>query len=84
MSHAMGLSPDHIVQIGMGFWASKTLLSAVEMGVFTELTHGPAELDHLAGRVGLHPRSARDFYGCAGGSEISAATGWGVFEYAGD
>jgi 2-polyprenyl-3-methyl-5-hydroxy-6-metoxy-1,4-benzoquinol methylase len=61
VSHEIGLSPDHIMQIGMGFWASKTLLSAVEMGVFTELTHGPAELDHLAGRVGLHPRSARDF-----------------------
>ena len=61
MSHEIGLSSDHIMQIGMGFWASKTLLSAVEMGVFTELTHGPAGLDHLAGRVGLHPRSARDF-----------------------
>lgn len=61
MSHETGLSPDHIMQVGTGFWASKTLLSAVEMGVFTELAHGPAELDHLAGRVGLHPRSARDF-----------------------
>src|ERR1700754_917261 len=50
------------MQVGMGFWASKTLLSAVEMGVFTELAHGPAELHHLSGRVGLHPRSARDFF----------------------
>jgi hypothetical protein len=31
------LKPDHIVQVGLGFWASKVLLSAVEMGVFTEL-----------------------------------------------
>jgi hypothetical protein len=49
------------MQVGLGFWASKTLLSAVEMGLFTELAHGPEELHSLAGRVGLHPRSARDF-----------------------
>jgi SAM-dependent methyltransferase len=61
VSHETGPSPDHILQVGMGFWASKTLLSAVEMGVFTELVHGPEKLDSLAGRVGLHPRSARDF-----------------------
>ena len=29
--------PDHILQVGLGFWASKTLLSAVEMELFTEL-----------------------------------------------
>jgi SAM-dependent methyltransferase len=57
----MGPSPDHILQVGMGFWASKTLLSAVEMGVFTELVNGPEELGSLAGRLGLHERSARDF-----------------------
>jgi hypothetical protein len=56
-----GPSPDHIMQVGLGFWASKTLLSAVEMGVFTELAQGPEELNKLAGRVGLHPRAALDF-----------------------
>jgi len=54
-------TPDSILQIGMGFWASKTLLSAVEMEVFTELAKGPEELKSLSGRLGLHPRSARDF-----------------------
>jgi hypothetical protein len=54
-------SPDHILQIGLGFWASKTLLSAVEMGLFTELARGPEDLPSLQGRLGLHPRSARDF-----------------------
>ena len=61
MSEGTGLSPERIMQVGMGFWASKTLLSAVEIGVFTELAHGPEELHSLAGRVGLHPRSAQDF-----------------------
>jgi predicted transcriptional regulator len=53
--------PDQILQVGLAFWSSKTLLSAVEMEVFTELANGPQELDSLTGRLGLHPRSARDF-----------------------
>src|ERR1700687_1914630 len=54
-------SPDHILQLGLSFWASKTLLSAVEMEVFTELAKQPEDLATLTGRLGLHPRSARDF-----------------------
>ena len=52
---------DHILQVGLGFWASKTLLSAVEMEVFTELAKHPEDLETLTGRLGLHPRGARDF-----------------------
>ncbi|WP_348265229.1 methyltransferase [Telmatobacter sp. DSM 110680] len=54
-------SPEHILQTGLAFWASKTLLSAVEMEVFTELAKGPESLESLTGRLGLHPRSSRDF-----------------------
>jgi hypothetical protein len=53
--------PDHIMQVGLGFWASKTLLSAVEMELFTELARRPGDLHDLQGRLGLHPRAARDF-----------------------
>ena len=56
------LTPDHILQVGFGFWASKTLLSAIELEVFTELAKHPLPLDDLQGRLGLHPRSARDFF----------------------
>jgi hypothetical protein len=49
------------MQIGLGFWASKTLLSAVEMELFTELAKHPEDLHTLQGRLGLHPRAARDF-----------------------
>ncbi len=52
---------DHILQVGTGFWASKVLLSAVEMGLFTELAQHPEDLETLQGRLGLHRRSARDF-----------------------
>jgi hypothetical protein len=55
------LAPDRILQLGFGFWGPRTLLSAVELGVFTELAGGPLDLATLSGRLGLHPRSARDF-----------------------
>ena len=55
------LTPEKILQTGLGFWPAKTLLSAIEMGVFTELAGGPQQFDVLSGRLGLHPRSARDF-----------------------
>lgn len=54
-------TPEHILQIGLGFWASKTLLSAVEMELFTELAKHPEDLETLRGRLGLHPRAAHDF-----------------------
>ncbi len=57
----MDLSPAHILQTGTAFWASKTLLSAVEMELFTELAKHPADLATLHGRLGLHARGARDF-----------------------
>ena len=54
-------TPERILQTGLAFWPSKTLLSAIEMGVFTELARGPEAFEPLRGRLGLHPRSARDF-----------------------
>lgn len=55
-------TPDRIMAVGLGFWASKTLLSAVELGLFTELAGQPADLDTLRVRHQLHPRAARDFF----------------------
>jgi len=54
-------TPEKILQTGLAFWASKTLLSAVEVGVFTELSRGPERFDAIGGRLGLHSGSARDF-----------------------
>lgn len=56
------LTPDNIMQLGFGFWSSKTLLSAVELGVFSELAEKPLDLETLRQRLSLHPRSARDFF----------------------
>ncbi|MFQ5690725.1 MAG: methyltransferase [Gemmatimonadota bacterium] len=60
-SSGESLNPGAIVQLGMGFWGSKALLSAVELGVFTELARGPLDAVGLQERLGLHPRAARDF-----------------------
>jgi hypothetical protein len=54
-------TPDHILQLGLGFWGSKTLLSAVELGLFTALAAGPKDADTLMAQLELHPRGARDF-----------------------
>ena len=55
-------TPDRIMQLGMSFWGSKTLLSAVELGLFTELAENSLDAEALAERLELHPRGARDFF----------------------
>jgi O-methyltransferase domain/Dimerisation domain len=54
-------TPGHILQVGMGFWASKTLLSAVELELFTVLGDETMTGPELGDRLGLHPRSLFDF-----------------------
>jgi hypothetical protein len=49
------------MQVGMGFFASKTLLSAVELGLFTTLAKGPLTGGEIAAALGLHPRAIPDF-----------------------
>jgi SAM-dependent methyltransferase len=56
------MTSSGIMQLGTGFWASKTLLSAIELGLFTELAKSPLDGKTLGERLGLHPRSARDFF----------------------
>ena len=64
MNEEPPLNPEKILQTGLAFWASKTLLSGVEVGVFTELAQKPQPLDALAQRLGIHARGARDFADC--------------------
>jgi hypothetical protein len=69
-------TPDKIMQLGLGFWASKALLSAVELGLFTALAQGSLNADTIRQRLGLHPRSARDF--------LDALVALGLLERNGD
>ena len=55
------VDPSNIMQVGMGFWASKTLLAAVKLELFTQLagrSQSGAEIKH---QLGLHIRSLYDF-----------------------
>jgi hypothetical protein len=70
------LTPDRILQTGLAFWASKTLLSAIELGLFTELAGGPVPFGTLRQRLGVHSRSARDF--------LDALTALGFLQRSGD
>jgi hypothetical protein len=58
---SVAVTPDGILQLGTSFWGSKALLSAVELDVFSALASGPADVEALRKRIGLHPRAARDF-----------------------
>ena len=49
------------MQLGFGYWASKTLLSAVELGLFTELGGGSLDAEAIGKRLKLHPRGLHDF-----------------------
>jgi len=62
MATALAVTPERIMQLGLGFWGSKTLLSAIEVRLFTELAGGPLNTQELTNRLGLHSRGARDFF----------------------
>jgi len=55
------VDPSQIMQVGMGFWASKTLLSAVELELFTKLGGGAMTAQEMAQALGLHERAVPDF-----------------------
>lgn len=50
------------MEVGMGFWPSKVLLSAIKLGLFTELGSGAKTGSELRDALGLHPRSDPDFF----------------------
>jgi precorrin-6B methylase 2 len=63
VEHENQVTSAAIMQLGTAFWGSKTLLSAVELGVFSELAvAGTLDGEALRERLGLHPRGARDFF----------------------
>jgi len=55
------VDPSKIMQIGMGFWASKTLLTAVNMELFTHLAKRELSGTEIQNKLRLHQRSLYDF-----------------------
>jgi hypothetical protein len=56
-----GVDPSHIMQVGTGFMASKTVLSAVELELFTKLGVGAMSAAEIAEQLGLDARAVPDF-----------------------
>jgi hypothetical protein len=56
------LTPARIMEVGMSFWPAKTLLSAIELGLFTRLGGGALTATELQHALGLHPRANPDFF----------------------
>ncbi|WP_271783832.1 methyltransferase [Aquimarina algiphila] len=55
------VSPSKIMQVGLGFWSSKILLSAVNMGVFTLLAKEELSGQNIMKQLNLHERGLYDF-----------------------
>lgn len=55
------IDPSKIMQIGMGFWASKALLTAVNMGLFTALADKELHPLVIKAELNLNQRSLYDF-----------------------
>src|SRR5215203_4073152 len=54
-------NPDALLQLGLGFWASKALLTAVELDVFSVLAEHPLGEHELTDRLGLQRRGTVDW-----------------------
>jgi hypothetical protein len=54
-------APDAILQTAFGFWNSKVLLTAVELGLFTVLARRHLTGTDLGKELSLHPRGIADF-----------------------
>ena len=61
VAEAKKVDPSHIMQVGMGFWASKTLLTAVKLELFTHLATKPLTGDDIKYTLCLQERGLYDF-----------------------
>jgi O-methyltransferase domain/Dimerisation domain len=53
--------PQDILEMGMAFWSSRVVLTAVEFGVFTQLSAGPLSGQELMDQLGWQSRAAGPF-----------------------
>lgn len=53
--------PTAIMQVGTGFWASKVLLSAIKLRLFSFLGADAHSAESIRQALNLHPRSVYDF-----------------------
>jgi hypothetical protein len=68
------LTPDRILELGFAFWGAKTLLSAVELGVFSELAKGTQDGEAL--RMARHCASGSTYTRVARGTSSTRSWPW--------
>lgn len=66
------ITPTNIIRIGTGFWSAKPLLTAIRLGLFTELAEGPLFVSEIRQKLGIHSLSSLDF--------LDALVSWGIIE----
>lgn len=61
VNESVKVDPSNIMKTGMGFWAAKTLLTAVKLELFTQLATQSLAGSEIKHRLGLHDRGLYDF-----------------------
>ncbi len=56
-----GINPARILEVSMGFWASKTMLTAIKLELFTQLGSAAFTGEQIQSKIGLHERGTWDF-----------------------
>lgn len=66
------ITPMNIIRIGTGFWSAKPLLTAIRLGLFTELADGPLFVSEIRQKLKLQSHSSLDF--------LDTLVTWGIIE----
>src|SRR5688572_33283621 len=59
--HLREINSLRIIQAGLGFWQAECLLSAIELGLFTQLGTSARTKREIGEALGLHPKGVPDF-----------------------
>lgn len=73
---ALSANPQPVLELLTAFRRSKTMFAAVKLGVFDALADGPASLETLTTRLGLHASALPRF--------LNALVGMGLLEHRGE
>jgi len=56
---SLQISPSKIMQVGVGFWVSKILFTAINMGLFTHLSQGEQSGQNIKEKLGLAEKNRK-------------------------
>ncbi len=68
-----------IMLVGWSFVRSKLLMTALDLGLFEELSKEPGTVEHITSRLGLHPRGSRDFLDALAALGVLERDDYGVY-----